>query len=197
MRGKLREAQWLSTRKPSRSCSSENIPTSKPHQGRNLNKGPFGGHHLGGDLCPPNTFQGVPTHKIPSNVRCAKWQRDVLLCGPPPWQARLPMPALEEDNSPKGNEDWKGLRTMVCLFDRNEPPPFFKGFYTTRGAAYLSHKQWKRQTMLRTPLIKYKSRKPTSLQTTSSMPTFGTEGSFVATTLGSHSSRNLSNGPVL
>ena len=26
----------------------------------NFNKGPFGGHHLGGDSCPPITFEVVP-----------------------------------------------------------------------------------------------------------------------------------------
>ena len=26
----------------------------------NFKKGPFGGHHLGGDLCPPITFEVVP-----------------------------------------------------------------------------------------------------------------------------------------
>ena len=28
--------------------------------GMNFNQGPFGGHHLGADLCPPTTFHGVP-----------------------------------------------------------------------------------------------------------------------------------------
>ena len=28
--------------------------------GANLNGGPFGGHHLGGDSCPPSTLEVVP-----------------------------------------------------------------------------------------------------------------------------------------
>ena len=30
------------------------------HMGINFNQGPSGGHHLGGGLCPPTTFSGVP-----------------------------------------------------------------------------------------------------------------------------------------
>ena len=29
------------------------------HMAMNFNKGPFGGHHLGGDSCPPITFEVV------------------------------------------------------------------------------------------------------------------------------------------
>ena len=33
----------------------------------NFNKGPFGGHHLGGDSCPPITFEVVPLLKFMAN----------------------------------------------------------------------------------------------------------------------------------
>ena len=35
------------------------VPTGS-NVAMNFNKGPFGGHHLGGDSCPPITFKVVP-----------------------------------------------------------------------------------------------------------------------------------------
>ena len=35
-------------------------PYPTPHLAMNFKKGPFGGHHLGGDSCPPITFEVVP-----------------------------------------------------------------------------------------------------------------------------------------
>ena len=31
------------------------------HMGMSFNYKPFGGHHSGGELCPPITFEGFPT----------------------------------------------------------------------------------------------------------------------------------------
>ena len=36
---------------------SNSWPLKAVDVGMNLNKGPFGGHHLGGDSCPPLTFE--------------------------------------------------------------------------------------------------------------------------------------------